>query len=134
LQKDFNWSESDFEYGMGNLYLLAEDSIEAEKHYRNAYNLDSTNGYYMSRLANVLINAEININEGIDLVEKGLIKNPENEWALWLKGRYLYKQGNFEEALVFLRKAEEKWTGFYKDLHKDVLEDEQALANQNKSK
>jgi tetratricopeptide (TPR) repeat protein len=130
--RDFNWSESSFEYGLGNLYLWATDSIEAEKHYRNAYNLDSSYRYYMVNLANILINAEININEGMELVEKALIKNPEYIWPIWVKGRGLYKQAKFEEAIVYLRRAEEKWTGFHKGLHADVQECEQVLANKNK--
>ena len=79
-----------------------------------------------------MINAEININEGMELVEKVLLQYPEYTWAVWMKGRGLYKQGKFEEALVYLRRAEDEWTGFHKELHKDVLEAEQALANKNK--
>ncbi len=130
--KEYNWSVSGFENGMGNLYLWAEDSIEAEKHFRNAYNLDDNNGDYMLNLANVLINAEININEGIEMVEKGLIKYPEWDRAIWVKGRGLYNQGKYEEALVCLKRAEEKFTGFNKDIHSDMQEAELALANKNK--
>jgi len=132
IAKDNNVPEAELELWMGNLYLAATDSIEAEKHYRNAYNLDGIKRYYMVNLANVLINAEININEGMELVEKALIKNPEYIWPIWVKGRGLYKQGKFEEAIAYLRRAEEKWTGFNKELHKDVLEAERALANKNK--
>ncbi len=71
-------------------------------------------------LANVLINAEININEGMDLVQKALIINPEYVWPDWIKGRGLYKQGKFEEAVLLLRRAEEKWESFNRELHPDV--------------
>jgi hypothetical protein len=51
-----------------------------------------------------------------------------------LKGRGLYKQGKIEESLSYLRKAEEKWIGLHKVLHRDVQEAEQALANKNNTK
>jgi TolB-like protein/Tfp pilus assembly protein PilF len=132
--KDNNWTESQIENGMGNLYLTATDSIEAEKHFRNAYNMDNTKISYILNLANVLINTKININEGLELIQQAFIIDPESAKADWLKGRGLYKQGKFEEGLVFLRRAEEKWTGFDKELHKDVLEVEQTLAIKNKTK
>jgi TolB-like protein/Tfp pilus assembly protein PilF len=132
VKEDYNWPESQTELYMGYLYLFAEDSIEAEKHYRNAYNLDNTNISYMLNLANVLINAEININEGMELVQKALIINPESGYADWIHGRGLYKQGKFEEAVLLLRRAEEKWLSFNRELHPDVQEAEKALANKNK--
>ncbi len=132
VKEDYNWSESKIELWMGHLYLNATDSIEAEKHYRNAYNLDDTDISYMLNLAKVLINAEININEGMELVQKALIIDPENNWAGWLKGHGLYKQGKFEEAVILLRRAEGKWLTFNPELHQDVQEAEQALANKNK--
>jgi TolB-like protein/Tfp pilus assembly protein PilF len=133
IMKENNMSESQKELWTGHLYKDANDSIEAEKHYRNAYNMDNTSTYYMLNLANVLINAGININEGMDLVQKALIINPENAWADWIKGRGLYKQGKFEEAVLLLRRAEEKWESFNRELHPDVLEAERALANKNKT-
>jgi TolB-like protein/Tfp pilus assembly protein PilF len=132
VKEDYNWSESKIELWMGHLYLNATDSIEAEKHYRNAYNLDDTDISYMLNLAKVLINAEININEGMELVQKALIIDPENNWADWLKGRGLYKQGKFEEAVILLRRAKGNWLSFHPELHHDVQEAEQALANKNK--
>jgi len=132
VKEDYNWPESQIELYMGHLYLFAEDSIKAEKHYRNAYYLDNTNISNIFNLAKVLINAEININEGMELAEKALIINPENGWADWIMGRGVYKQGNFEEAVILLRRAEEKWLSFNNELHQDVQEAELALVNKNK--
>jgi len=132
VKEDYNWPESEIELYMGHLYLFALDSIKAEKHYRDAYNLDNTKISYMLNLAKVLINADININEGMELVQKALIIEPENANADWIKGRGLYKQAKFEEALLLLRRAEGKWLTFNNELHQDVQEVEQALANKNK--
>jgi len=134
VKEDYNWTDSQIENGLGYVFLWATDTIGAEKHFRNAYNINNSNRAYIMNLANVLINAEINIEEGTELVEKALTLWPDNNWAIWIKGRGLYKLGKLEEAVALLKEAEEKWTGFHKDLHKDVLEAEQALANQNKSK
>jgi len=131
-KEDYNWPESEIELYMGHCYLFALDSIKAEKHYRDAYNLDNTKISYMLNLAKVLINADININEGMELVQKALGIYPESGYADWIYGRGLYKQAKFEEALLLLRRAEGKWLTFNNELHQDVQEAERALANKNK--
>ena len=68
-----NWSESQIARGRGNLLMDAEDTIEAEKYYRKAYDLDDTDLWNIFNLAKVLINADININEGMELAEKALL-------------------------------------------------------------
>ncbi len=131
VREDYNWPESMIELYTGHAYLFGTDSIEAEKYYRKAYEMNDTDILEIYNLANVLINADININEGMELAQKGLVLYPENGRSFWLLGRALYKQGKYEEALQLLRKAEEYLT-YYSELHKDVLLAEQEFKNENK--
>jgi tetratricopeptide (TPR) repeat protein len=132
VKEDYNWPESLIELYCGHAYLFGTDSIEAEKYYRKAYNLDDTDITRVFALANVLINADININEGMELAQKGFALYPENGRSYWLMGRIAYKQGKYEEALQLLKKAEERFTSFNPELHNDFLLAEQALTNKNK--
>jgi tetratricopeptide (TPR) repeat protein len=127
-----NWSESQIARGMGNMLKNAEDTIEAEKYYRKAYNLDDRNLWNIFNLAYVLINADINITEGIELAQKAYKIDPESGVANWAMGLGFYKQGKFEEAVMHLRKVEEIWVTFHPIIHKDLLKAEKALAQKNR--
>lgn len=128
LVKKNNLSKSMEEYGIGYMYLYAKDTIKTEEHYRKAYNLDPENIDWISNLAWVLIRSGINIEEGLELSQKGLNKDPDNYFFLWMKGLALNKSGKHEEALEILKKADEKYMGYLKDLEDDIKEVEKAFA------
>jgi tetratricopeptide (TPR) repeat protein len=69
----------------------------------------------------------------MDLIQKALTIQPDNMNFLWTKGRSLYKQGKYEEALQVLYQVQ-KSSGPVWELNNQITEAEQALANQNKSK
>jgi hypothetical protein len=46
-----------------------------------------------------------------------------------MKGLALHKSGKHEEALIFLKEADEKSIGYLKELKKDIIEVEQAVAS-----
>ena len=52
-----------------------------------------------------MIDKSQNINEGLELIDKALIKEPDNFDLLHLKGWGLYKQGKYKEALEILQKS-----------------------------
>ena len=60
----------------------------------------------MNDLAYFFIDNNRNINEGLELVDKALVLNPDNYEYLHCKGWGLYKQGKYKEALEFLQKAD----------------------------
>jgi len=41
----------------------------------------------------------INVEEGLELAQKGLKKYPDSRFLLWMKGLALHKSGKHEEAL-----------------------------------
>ena len=118
------------EWVIGSMYLSAWDTIRAEEHYRKAYNLDPENLNRINNLTWVLIRSGINIEEGLELSQKGLKKYPDSDFLLWMKGIALHKSGKHEEALEILKKVDEMWIGYNKDLKKDIQEVEKAVANQ----
>ncbi|KPK83207.1 MAG: hypothetical protein AMS27_13265 [Bacteroides sp. SM23_62_1] len=130
--KELGYSESLTEWGTGLMYDEANIMDKAEVHYRNAVKLEPENSYRIANLAEFLITNDINIDEGMELIEKALETEPENWYRLMIKGWGCYKQGKYEEAIQLLRKAEEISIGFNYDLHQQILEVEQALAGKNK--
>ena len=130
LAKKYNASKSIEEYSIGYLYLCAKDTILAEEHFRKAYTLNPENLDFISKLAWVLIRPGINIEEGLELSLKGLKKDPDSYFLLWMKGLALYKTGKHEEALEILKEADEKYMGYLKDLKDDIKEVEQAIPSQ----
>jgi tetratricopeptide (TPR) repeat protein len=129
MVKRDNSPESIEEFGIGYMYISAKDTITAEKHYRKAYNLDPENISRISNLSWILIRSGINIKEGLELAEKGLKKEPDRQFLLWMKGLALHKSGKHEEALIFLKEADEKTIGYLIELETDIKEAEQAVAS-----
>ena len=128
--KKNNFPKSIEEYAFGHMYLWARDTIMAEKHWRQSYNLDPDYFDVISNLIWVLIRSGINVREGLELAQRNLIKYPDNNFLLWMKGLALYKSGRYEEALVILKDTDEKYMGYLKDLKDDLKKAEQAISNQ----
>jgi tetratricopeptide (TPR) repeat protein len=133
LIKDYN-----LEYNLGCLYKEANILDKAEVHLRNAYrsllqekdSIQRNIPYPSFTLADLLINNDIDLNEGMGIVSKSLEIDPDSWALLGLKGWGFYKQGKNEEAIQFLRMAEEKSPDFDFDLYQHIQEVEKALASQ----
>jgi tetratricopeptide (TPR) repeat protein len=61
--------------------------------------------FWPNNLAFFLINRDRDINEGLRLVDRALLANPEDYEYLDTKGWGLYKQGKYQEALDILQKS-----------------------------
>lgn len=133
IVKRDNSPKSIEEFVIAYMYLSAKDTISAEEHYRKAYNLDPENLNRISNLSWILIRSEINIKEGLELAEKGLKTEPDRQFLLWMKGLALHELGKHEEALIYLKEADEKSLGYLNELKKDIKEVEQALASLKKN-
>ncbi len=121
--------ESTWEWGIGYLYLWGKDTITAEKHWRKAYNLDPHRLARINNLCWILIRPGINVEEGLQLSQKGLLEFPESKYLLWMKGLALHKSGKHEEALDILKEVDKKYTGYNIELCEDILEAEKAVAS-----
>jgi tetratricopeptide (TPR) repeat protein len=129
LRKEEGMSESDIMNTLGSIYQEANVPDKAEVYFRNAYDLEPQNSLRIYQLAYHLINYDINVDEGMELIEKGLEQYPENPDLIQVKGWGFYKQGKPEEAMQLLKKAEEKNIVFNRRLYQQIQEVEQAIAN-----
>jgi tetratricopeptide (TPR) repeat protein len=134
IRKESGYSESLLECVFGQIYEEANILEKAEVHYRKAYELKPQNTVdRILWLARFLIDKDINMDEGMEIVQKGLEINPDNPNLLVVKGLGYYKQGKYEESLENYRRANEKIEGFNYEVNQFIKEVEQALANKNKT-
>ncbi|MGE5457081.1 MAG: tetratricopeptide repeat protein [Methanococcaceae archaeon] len=108
IRKENSWSEVDIETILAEIYTEAGNLEKAEKCYRQTLKLtesESDNSWYLNNLAYFLIDKDRNINEGMELINKALVSNPENYDFLKTKGWGLYKQSKYKEALEILQKS-----------------------------
>lgn len=93
---------------MGYIYTQARHLDEAEKQYRLAIQQDPKNLSYQFNLAKFLIDEDIQVDEGLEIVDR-LLENLPGQWALLsYKGWGLYKKEKYDEALELLRAGWEK--------------------------
>jgi adenylate cyclase len=98
-------SEALIQTRMGWIYEEAGMNHRAEDHFRIALFLEPKNPTRMTNLAYLLIEKDLNINEGADLIEKALEISPDTFTFLYVKGRGLYEQGKYHQALEILQKS-----------------------------
>ncbi len=125
------WPESRILSSVGYIYTEANLFDEAEFCYRQALELDPGNPSRMNDLAWFLIDKEINVNEGVDLIQNALELWPDNWYYLDTRGWGLYKQGRVEEALKVLTDAWELRPRYDQDGYERLQEVKRAHASQN---
>ena len=69
----------------------------------------------------------VSVEEGMELVQKGRKSQPDRPFLLQLHGWGCYKQGKQEEALQFLKMADEGRMGFMYNLDQKIREVEKAI-------
>jgi len=132
IRKNKNlWHEARILSSVGIIYSEANLFDKAEITYRQALELDPRNPSRMSDLAWFLIDKNINVNEGVDLIQKSLELRPDNWYSLDTKGWGLYKQGRYEEALKVLTDAWEIKPRYYQEGYEHIQEVKKALSSQN---
>ena len=125
-----HWTESRILSNIGMMYSAAGILDEAESKFRQGLQLDPLNPERMANLAWFLIDNDINIDEGMDLINKALEHNTESWYNLDTKGWGLFKQGRYEEALDVLKDAWELRPLYDHEGYWHIQEVEQAIANQ----
>ena len=132
IRKNKNlWPESRILSGVGYIYEEANLFDDAEIIYHQALKLDPGNPSRMYDLAWLLIDKDINVNEGVALIQKALELSPDNWYYLDTKGWGLYKQGMYEEALKVLKDAWDLRPYYDLEGYQHIQEVEKALASQN---
>lgn len=105
LYRGLGASEASIQSELGYIYMEAGKLDKAEEYLRNALVLEPENPWRMRNLANLLIEKELNINEGMKLIDVALELRPNSYTLLYTKGLGLYKQGEWQKALDLLQKS-----------------------------
>ena len=105
IQEERSISEAGILINLGNIYSDAGINDKAEEYYRKALSLEPENHQVLNYLAYFLYQNNMNIDEGIQLIDKAMELNPDHYLYLATKGELLYKQGKYKEALTYLEKS-----------------------------
>jgi tetratricopeptide (TPR) repeat protein len=122
------FSEGDINTNIGSIYLESGLLDKAEEYLRKARSMESENPVKMNTLAYFLIDKEININEGMELIDKALESNPDEYDWLDTKGWGLYKLGKYHEAMKLLQKADSLKPIYSQDIYMHLEAAKKAVA------
>ncbi len=122
------WEEARILSGIGFSYYYAGEMNLAEHYCRQGLALDPKNTRRMYHLAKVLIKSDINLEEGMQLIEKAMKIEPDYYGILHMYGLALFKQEKYKKALEILNQAWEARGIYDLALMRDIQEVEKALA------
>jgi tetratricopeptide (TPR) repeat protein len=105
LMKSLSMSEASIASMSAYAYSKAGALNKAEEYYRRALSLEPESPVRLNDLAYFLIDKELDINEGLKLVDKALELKPDYYNYLHTKGWGLYRQDKYQEALNMLQKS-----------------------------
>ncbi|MGE5406462.1 MAG: hypothetical protein ACM3NR_02020 [Methanosarcina sp.] len=103
------------------IYSNADIYSKAEGYFKKAISLEPGNPNIIYNYAASLIDNELNVEEGLKLIDTALELNPDNGAYLDTKGWGLFKQHKYEEAQSMLEKAYEKLPSFEIKAHIDSV-------------
>ena len=115
---------------LGNIYWDANILEKAEKYYREALDLRPNFTTAMNNLASMYFQNDINISQGMELINIALEFYPESYSYTHTKGWGLFMEGKHEESLKLLEKSWESRPTYSHQHYLHIQEVKQALANQ----
>jgi TolB-like protein/tetratricopeptide (TPR) repeat protein len=104
IKKEDASSEADIKSDLAGIYSEAGVLDRAETYFREAISLDNED-WRRNQLAYFLINNNLNVDEGLNLIDPLLKSSPDNYVFMDTKGWGLYKQGKYKEAYEILLKS-----------------------------
>jgi tetratricopeptide (TPR) repeat protein len=125
-----SYSEVRIARNLAEIYSEADIPDKAEKYYRKALSIEPDNPKNMNNLAYILIDKNLNVDKGLELIDHALEISPTNTDYLATKGWGLYKQGKFKDALGLLEKSWNNKLYYYHTDYLHLLEARKAIANQ----
>jgi tetratricopeptide (TPR) repeat protein len=125
------WEDYRIKYDIGRIYQQAEQYDKAIDIFRDLIAEDPQKPWSKWNLGFILINNDIDVEEGITLIDHALKIAPENWDFLYLKGLGYFKQGKVEEAHEILKKAWDLRPRYHHEHYLLLQEIKQTLASQN---
>ncbi len=105
LCKEISRSEADISTDLSKIYSDLKILDMAEDYFKKALALEPENPLRMNNLAYFLIDNNLNLDEGMKIVNKALELSPDNCEFLHTLGWGYFKQGNYQKALEILQKS-----------------------------
>ncbi|MFB0517459.1 MAG: tetratricopeptide repeat protein [Candidatus Neomarinimicrobiota bacterium] len=102
----------------------------AQIYYRQSIEIDPQYHWPHGNLGGLLIENDLDIAEGLALVDKALELDPANPDHLEHKGWCLYKQGQYVEALAALERSWEQRPYYWHESHTRLEAARKAVAEQ----
>jgi len=99
------WPEASQLLWYAGIYAGAESFEQAEQYYRESLSLRPENETVQYEFARFLINNDINVEEGMDMIAPLAEGNPQHAGYLYVYGVGLYKLGRYQEALETLQRS-----------------------------
>ena len=130
ILKENSANEATLNENLGWIYSDAALPDKGEEYLRQALSLEPENPGRLNNLAWFLIDKNRNINEGLKLVDKAIVLNPDNYMYLDTKGWGLFKQDKYQEALEILQKSWELKPVYDQDIYLHLEAAKKAVANQ----
>jgi tetratricopeptide (TPR) repeat protein/TolB-like protein len=130
LTKDNQGSLTGDQYlKMAVIYSDAGSYDRAEEYFRKAVSLEPHNPDFFHFYATSLIENNLNVSEGLELIDASLKMSPDNGTYLDTKGWGLYRQHKYDESLKLLEKAYRLIPSYEIQAHIDSVK--AAIATQN---
>jgi tetratricopeptide (TPR) repeat protein len=121
------FSESEILSRLASIHYEANLLDKSKELYQRALFLNPQSSAIKNDLAYLLINKDIDVYEGFELISQVFEVKPDNWEFLYTYGLGLYKQGKFKKALEFLEKSWES-RPYYDHEHFQYLEEAKKAA------
>ncbi len=114
---------------MAVIYADADLSAKAGEYFNKAISLDPGNPGLFGIYSAILIENNINVDKGLEAIDRAIELNPGNGNYLDTKGWGLYRQHKYDEALKLLEKAYQMIPSYEINAHIDSVKE--AITKQN---
>lgn len=99
------WPEANQLLWYAGIFAGAESFKQAENYYRESLSLRPDNETVKYEFARFLINNDIDVDEGMEMIAPLVEGNPRHAGYLYVYGVGLYKLGRYQEALEILQRS-----------------------------
>ena len=113
-------SEAQIASNLGYIYYNGNMPEQTEKYLRKAVALEPEDANFLNFLAYLLIDLDINVNEGVELAQKAHKIDPLSFNIMDTLGWGLYKQGEVEQAIKYLEQADNFAPKYEHDINKHL--------------